>query len=51
MTGQPKSPAPTNPRVGLNPTGRLRRSSARSRRKLARRAARGATKPTPKETP
>lgn len=33
-----KSPAPTDPRVGQNPTGRLRRSSAASRRKHARRA-------------
>ncbi|MFF9118357.1 hypothetical protein ACF09Y_22605 [Streptomyces massasporeus] len=30
-------PAPTDPRVGLNPTGRPRRSSASSRRKHARR--------------
>jgi hypothetical protein len=37
-----KSPAPTDPRVGLNPTGRPRRSSARSRRKHARRAQGGA---------
>jgi hypothetical protein len=35
---QPKQPpAPTDPRVGLNPTGRPRRSSAPSRRKHARR--------------
>ncbi|MFI6854547.1 hypothetical protein [Streptomyces sp. NPDC050416] len=34
---QKKKPAPTDPRVGLNPTGRPRRSSARSRRKHARR--------------
>ncbi|MFD5910308.1 hypothetical protein ACFWHL_16475 [Streptomyces massasporeus] len=40
---QPKqSPAPTDPRVGLNPTGRPRRSSAASRRKHARRAQGGA---------
>lgn len=50
MNEESKSSAPTNPRVGLNPTGRLRRSSARSRRKLARRAARLATKPIPEET-
>ncbi|MFJ4356860.1 hypothetical protein ACIP25_11385 [Streptomyces massasporeus] len=35
-------PSPTDPRVGLNPTGRLRRSSAHSRRKHARRAQGGA---------
>ncbi|WP_328336831.1 hypothetical protein [Streptomyces violaceus] len=32
-----QSPAPTDPRVGQNPTGRPRRSSAPSRRKHARR--------------
>jgi hypothetical protein len=38
-TAEPRkqSPAPTDPRVGLNPTGRPRRSSAPSRRKHARR--------------
>jgi hypothetical protein len=35
-------PAPTDPRVGLNPTGRVRRSSAASRRRHARRAQGGA---------
>ena len=34
---QKQQPAPTDPRVGLNPTGRPRRSSAASRRKHARR--------------
>lgn len=37
-----KQPAPTDPRVGLNPTGRPRRSSAPSRRKHARRTQGGA---------
>jgi hypothetical protein len=32
-----QAPASTDPRVGLNPTGRPRRSSAPSRRKNARR--------------
>jgi hypothetical protein len=38
-----QSPAPTDPRVGQNPTGRPRRSSAPSRRKHARRAQGGAS--------
>ncbi|WP_257585741.1 MULTISPECIES: hypothetical protein [unclassified Streptomyces] len=37
MSEQPH-PASTDPRVGLNPTGRPRRSSAASRRKHDRRA-------------
>ncbi|MEU5496113.1 hypothetical protein [Streptomyces griseofuscus] len=39
MSEQQKPPASsTDPRVGLNPTGRPRRSSAASRRKHDRRA-------------
>ena len=34
---QKPQPASTDPRVGLNPTGRPRRSSAASRRKHERR--------------
>ena len=37
MAGQKQSQPPTDRRVGLNPTGRPRRSSAASRRKQARR--------------
>jgi hypothetical protein len=38
---QKQPPAQPDPRVGLNPTGRPRRSSAPSRRKQERRAGRG----------
>ncbi|WP_272922327.1 hypothetical protein [Streptomyces sp. SID685] len=38
MSEQQKQPASTDPRVGQNPTGRPRRSSAASRRKHDRRA-------------
>ncbi|WP_432139735.1 hypothetical protein [Streptomyces sp. bgisy154] len=37
MTAGQKQPAQPDPRVGLNPTGRPRRSSAASRRKQERR--------------
>lgn len=40
---QKQQPAQKDPRVGLNPTGRPRRSSAASRRKHDRRAQGGAS--------